>query len=226
MGKTGFAISILKNICFDGDKRCLYFSRKVNEERLVERIIDSIARYDWDSDTKDEDIDVKDKYWTVADCVMDAELIVDSISSTPREIEIALKSHLSYGPVDMVIIDDLQEVYRESSMGQNGSKEYVLSELKNMAEKYKCPILLLSNIGRSVEKRKDHWPGLPDIRKEANYEKYADRIIFLYRPDYYDPKDHSKTMNVAIAYDKYNDYGSYIRLDHLGAGLLADKEDN
>lgn len=44
MGKTGFAISILDNICFNGGKRRLYFSREgLSSEKAVERIITTVA---------------------------------------------------------------------------------------------------------------------------------------------------------------------------------------
>lgn len=61
------------------------------------------------------------------------------------------------------------------------------------------PIILVSQIGREVEKRQDKRPTISDLRESGNLEQDADVIGLLFREHYYDherPKDEAE-INIA-----------------------------
>jgi replicative DNA helicase len=63
--------------------------------------------------------------------------------------------------------------------------------LKNLAVELNIVIILISQLNRAVESRKNKHPGLSDLRQAGGLEESADLVIFPYREYYYskDPAD-------------------------------------
>ena len=57
--------------------------------------------------------------------------------------------------------------------------------LKALAKELDIPILLLCQLSREPEKRKDKRPQLSDLRDSGNIEQDADMVAFVFRPVYY-----------------------------------------
>lgn len=58
--------------------------------------------------------------------------------------------------------------------------------LKQTAKELKIPIVLFWQLNRSVESRNPPIPRLSDLRQSGRIEEDADKILFLYRPEYYE----------------------------------------
>lgn len=59
--------------------------------------------------------------------------------------------------------------------------------------------VMMSQINRKTEDRKDHHPTLGDLRDTGSLEQDADMILLLYRPKYYDQKADSSVIEIGVA---------------------------
>lgn len=92
----------------------------------------------------------------------------------------------------IIFIDCLQLLKlktEKKSIFHSDSKDKILKELKALAKKNNVPIVVLSNLNRTADKRgiKGLAPKFCDIRfvSKRNIFKYVDAVIFLYRKAYY-----------------------------------------
>lgn len=99
------------------------------------------------------------------------------------------QKHASGPPIKLVLIDYLQ---RLSAGGRNGAYDkssLISTTIKDMANRLDIPILLLSQLNRSPEKRKSKddpesaYPELTDFRDSGRIEEDADNAWLLWRPN-------------------------------------------
>lgn len=92
------------------------------------------------------------------------------------------------GQPKLVVIDYLQlgvetghEKQRHREVGD------AALDARAIAQELDCPVLLLSQLSRSVESRHDRRPMLSDLRDSGEIEQHADVVAFIYRDEYYNP---------------------------------------
>lgn len=119
-----------------------------------------------------------------------SELLIhidDGSSSGVAEIYARARQMHSVGLCDYVVIDYLQLLPPES---RKAPREQQVAEttraLKLLAKTLKIPVLVLSQLNRSLEYRDNKRPRLSDLRESGAIEQDADVVLFLYRPKYYD----------------------------------------
>ena len=79
--------------------------------------------------------------------------------------------------VGLVVVDYLQ-LFKDKKKGS------VLPKLKETAEKLNVPVVVLSQLTRAPENRKDKRPRLDDVRTFKDLS-VVDKVLFLYRESYY-----------------------------------------
>ena len=117
--------------------------------------------------------------------------------------------------VKLIVIDYIQRMKATSKRAQF-SRELEISEIaqgiSTTAKELQVPIVVLAQLNRETEKRKDGRPELADLRESGSMEAEAHFVGLLYRPSYY-CKTQKKLEETARNYDmEVEDFQSYTEL--------------
>ena len=190
VGKTSFAMNIVNHAALEAGKVCAVFSLEMPKEQIAQRSMFSISGVSMAKGLKGNmDKDEYKAIWAAGKKLSDAKIFVDDTSSvTPVEIISKCRRLKREHGLDLIMIDYLQLM---NGMGKykDSSRQLEISELtrnlKIAAKELDVPILLLSQLSRASENRKDHKPLLSDLRESGSIEQDADIVLFLHNPEKY-----------------------------------------
>lgn len=199
MGKTAFALNILKNAACMAKKTVAFFSLEMTNEQLCSRLLSTEALV---SGTKLRTGKLSEEEWlrviAAGDVLRNADIYLDDTPGiTVSEIKAKLRR---LKQIDLVVIDYLQLMgsgRRIDNRVQEISE--ITRNLKILAKEINVPLITLSQLSRASEKRENHKPQLADLRDSGSIEQDADIVLFLYREGYYDKE---KTMDAPPATDQ------------------------
>ena len=188
VGKTAFALNLAIAAAKSTKKNIAIFSLEMPAEQLIMRMISSIGQIDNKklSTGKLENDDWK-RFNEAISILADTNIFFhDAGGVTPSEIKAKCRRLAAQGEgLGLVIIDYLQLI--DSSARYAGSRQQEVSEisrsLKTMALELEVPVIALSQLSRSVEKREDKKPVLSDLRESGSIEQDADIVAALHAPD-------------------------------------------
>lgn len=190
VGKTSFAMNIVNYVATTGKKNCAVFSLEMPKEQLAQRSICSISGVSMEKALKGS-LDKNDWKALLAGNkkLSQANIFVDDSSlTTPVEILSKCRRLKREHGLDLIMIDYLQ-LMNSSIKSKDGNRQLEISEitrnLKIAAKELNVPIIVLSQLSRAVEARKDHRPMLSDLRESGAIEQDADIVLFIYNPAQY-----------------------------------------
>lgn len=191
MGKTAFALSLVRNAAVDYQRPVAIFSLEMSSLQLTNRLLSS------ETDISSEKLrtgKLADYEWaqlsSKSDKLANAPIFIDD---TPQinifELRAKCRRLKASNDIQLVVIDYLQ-LMSSRNEGRNINREQEISNisrsLKSLAKELQIPIIALSQLSRDVEKRGgDKKPQLSDLRESGAIEQDADLVMFIYRPDYY-----------------------------------------
>ena len=189
MGKTSFALNIAMYVAMVEKKKVCYFSLDLSKEQLYNHLL--LMQYNTNSTDFCENF--------IADTTVFST--VEQLQKTSREMQ------MSHG-IDLIIIDDLQFISRDRGFSRrfrNKSKDGKISKkIKKLAEELQIPVILLTNVPRRIERRKNHRPKLADLGRSI--KSVCDVLLYIYRDGYYDSDTEFKDIaEIIIAKNKYGD---------------------
>ena len=199
MGKSAFALNIATNAAVQAKVPVVIFNLEMSKSQLVNRILCSEAMVD---SNKIRTGKLDDSDWAkiagTLGPLSEANMYIDDTAGiSVMEIRAKCRKLKLEKGLGLVVIDYLQLV--QGSGKRNSSREQEISEisrsLKILAKELDVPVIALSQLSRSAEKRDDKRPMLSDLRESGAIEQDADIVMFLYRDGYYD--EASEDGNIA-----------------------------
>lgn len=187
-GKTAFALNIAAHAAIKENANVMIFSLEMSKEQLVMRImateneipLQSIRTAELENQ---QILKIADGFNTIGSASI---FIDDTPGASVAEIRSKCRRQKAMHGLDIVVIDYLQLM---QATGKRDSRVLEIADitrgLKILAKELQVTILLLAQLSRAPEIRKDHMPIMSDLRESGSIEQDADIIMMLYRPATY-----------------------------------------
>jgi replicative DNA helicase len=214
VGKTSWAMNVASHAALNHKIPVLIFSLEMSKHELIERLLAGEARIDSNRMRRGmiEYSEWKNKIYPAGNRISQAPILIDD-SPGVNILEMRAKARRfrsdarffppqkAGGPVPhgLVVIDYLQLAHGLGGR-RDDSREREIAEisrgLKGLAKELHLPIIAVSQLNRSVEKREDKTPQLSDLRESGAIEQDADIILFIHRDEMYnaDPSGRGKAL--------------------------------
>lgn len=201
MGKSAFVSCICEHAAIELKKPIAFFSLEMSKEQLVQRMLCSHARVNAQN-VRTGYLSHQDwpKLTAAAGKLSEASIFIDdSPSLTALELRAKARRLKGQHDIALVVVDYLQMM---QGFGRSENRQQEISEisrsLKALARELVIPVIAVSQLSRAVESRTGNRPQLSDLRESGAIEQDADLVVFLFREEYYSPKEENRNKAEAI----------------------------
>ncbi len=220
MGKTSFAMNIAEYVALEKGLPVAIFSMEMPGEQLAMRMLSSIGRI---NSNKVRTGKLGDDDWprlnSAVGLLDKAPLFIDdSAGLNPLDLRSRarrlLREHEDFG---LIVIDYLQ-LMQSSGKEENRATEIsnMTRALKMLAKELNVPVMILSQLNRSLEQRPNKRPIMSDLRESGAIEQDADVIFFVYRDEVYNEDTDQKGISEIIIGKQRNGPVGTVRLTFRG----------
>jgi replicative DNA helicase len=216
MGKTTLALNIAEYVAFNpGEpKPVAVFSMEMGAEQLALRFVSSLGQVSQGhlrngrfSDADWPRISAAIKLMSQAPLYID-----DTPALTPTDLRARARRLYRQHGIGLIVVDYLQLMQTGSSVENRATEISEISRsLKSLARELRVPIIVLSQLNRSVEQRPDKRPQMSDLRESGAIEQDADLILFIYRDEVYNEETARKNeADIIISKHRNGETGSFV----------------
>jgi replicative DNA helicase len=229
MGKTTLSLNFAEHAAFISDepKNVLVFSLEMSAEQLMQKTISNLGSLYLSKIKNGKALDDNHDFARIGkaqEIIVKRQknfLIDDSVGLTGADIQAkARRAALRFGgKVDLIVVDYLHKIEAE------GENEVIqirnkIRAMKNLAKKQQCPVIVLSQLNRSLAGR----PEMKNLLGSSAIEQEADIIIFLYDEDYQGVRNEQSLTEVIIAKNRMGEIGSTFLQPELSMSRFADTQ--
>lgn len=188
MGKSQLLVQLAMNISLT--QPVLFFTFDLSEFNLTNRFIsnftgisvDKILQHNLTDEEKSLIISKVEQF------NQHKILINDSCNNSISSFLGLCRKQIEENGVKVIMVDYLQMMSsRKKYTNREQEVSFITRELKNIAKDYNVLVIVSSQLSRAVEFRSgDKKPQLSDLRESGAIEQDADKVIAIYRPEYYE----------------------------------------
>lgn len=203
VGKTTLALNILQNVALERKLPALFCSLEMSANSIMDRLASQITDKDASKLTGDDVTALLRTVVTDTSAVPLTKLVltervgrIDRLEHAARQADREMRVRTGE-PLALIVVDYLQRMslpLREASHNRNLDVGEIANRLKNLAMELNCPVLVLSQMSRNIDRaylegnalRKqgrqaaDRLPVLSDLRDSGEIEAHADMVLFLH----------------------------------------------
>ena len=243
MGKTALVCNLAEGVAMEAGLGVLLFSLEQSNLELAERLLcirSQVNSHRLRSGTLDDD-ERKLLVHASAELSESPLFLDDQPGRTIAQITAVARRLQRRNGVRVVIIDYLQLIEPEDKSSPREQQIALITRrLKALAKELSVPVIALAQLNRGVEHREDKRPRLSDLRESGAIEQDADVVMFLHRPEHYNPEDRPGEADVIIAKNRNGPtdsvtltwikesmrFTNFSSLDEPDGGYFADSADD
>lgn len=192
VGKSTFALNIIKNVGIKERKPVLLFSLEMSNAEIIRSVISSLGQIPLHK-LKDENIDfdeIGSKFAAAVAMINNAKVIINTDTYSLNGIKKACRRFkMEHTEIGLIVIDYLQLIKMPKAENREVAISDITRDLKILANELNVPILLLSQLNRESEKRPDKTPCMSDLRGSGSIEQDANIVMLMHRAE-----EHTKIM--------------------------------
>lgn len=191
VGKTAIGLNLLENIvCSDDVKEpAIVFSLEMTKEMMMHRILSNLSHIPVEAFRNFEltESDTEKMLQTLSkyEYALKYKLLIDdSGRMTPSLIRQRCRRIADrVGGVSCILVDHVQIMHGDERTYSNDVRQFadISHSLKIISKDFKCPVIVLSQLSRKIDDRKDHEPKNSDLKETSDLEQDADLICFIQR---------------------------------------------
>ena len=198
-GKTAFALNMSQAVNTAGNT-VLLFSLETAKHKLVNRFLSMGAGSDLQRINteyfSESDIDQLDH---ANNSCSDVEIYIDDSALTVSEMTEKCRKLKAAKGLGLVIVDYVQLMTTNEHYDTRQQEDLAIAKgLRQLVNEAGCPVVVLSQLPRKLDKRKDCRPVLSDLKKSEALQQEADLIILLHRDKAYGKTRSSKNGKFEI----------------------------
>ena len=180
-GKTAMAT----NICYNAGKEGyvpLYLTIELNHKEVTERMLCYTGKINTENlASRNLSPDDMDRLAHASKLVNDINYFVSPYTGGDWDkAKMVMRFYTRYRGVNLIIIDYIQQFHiRSKNLTSREELTIMTGELKAFAMETGCSILMIAQMNRDVEKRKEKNPLLSDLKDSGSIEQDSDVVIML-----------------------------------------------
>jgi replicative DNA helicase len=214
MGKSALCGDLTANVAGTQGKAVVIFTLEMSDRQFVQRIMAREARVNGKALQLGH---VREDQWQDLNRAMGAMNrwplhVSDQPDTSPMRMRAECRRLAQEGPLGMIIVDYIGLL--DSDGGRDGDNRVqevskITRSLKRLAKEFSVPVIALSQLNRGVESRTNKRPMLSDLRESGSVEQDADKVLLLYRDEYYNPDSDAKGIaEIIIAKHRSGEVGT------------------
>jgi len=220
MGKTAYAMNLAENVALTQQEPVAVFSMEMPAEQIATRMISSLGRVEMQKlrSGRIDDADWPRINSAVSLLVQQSKLFIDDTPGlTPSELRARARRLKREHGLSLILIDYIQLMQVGGTVENRATEISEISRsLKGLAKELDVPVVVLSQLNRSLEQRTDKRPVMSDLRESGAIEQDADVIVFIYRDEVYDEDSPQKGTAEILVRKQRNGPTGTVRLTFLG----------
>jgi len=187
MGKTQLLVNLALNI--SSSTPVLYFTFDLSASLLTHRFISALTGIAVNNLLQQKLTDEqKERLSTLEATFANHKILVnDSCNNAIPTFKSLCEKQIKENGVKVIVVDYLQMMSSSRFVDSRDLEiSYIIRELKSLAKDFNVCVIATSQLNRAVELRGgDKRPQLSDLRESGAIEQDADKVLFIYRPEYY-----------------------------------------
>ena len=185
VGKSILGVEFILRAAAQSQYPALFFSLEMARDQVVGRML---ARSTGIAVDKILSGDVNEEQLTklkeAAKTIDENIYIEDNSNLTTGDIySIARNTCLEHGQISLIVVDYIQYIKSTGIESRQQQISNFSRDLSHMAKQLEVPVVVLSQLNRSIDGRLDKRPQLSDLRDSGAIEQDAHSVLMMYYPD-------------------------------------------